>query len=167
MGSWAEPITEPSWQCLTKQQLHVHRLRFNFIRKISSINQEFHYCTADVKLKLYNIYAMSLYGSCLWDLFSEKCERLYKAWNVSVRIALNVSRYTHRYLIEPVSKTLHPKVILCSRFVKFHNTLQAHSSKPAVKFLSKICTNDLRTTYGSNLYKISNGYWLFPLLFTI
>ena len=100
---------------------------------------------------------MSLYGSCLWDLFSEKCERLYKAWNVSVRIALNVSRYTHRYLIEPVSKTLHPKVILCSRFVKFHNTLQAHSSKPAVKFLSKICTNDLRTTYGSNLYKISKA----------
>ena len=53
--------------------------RLNFIRKISSLNQEFHYCTADVKLKLYNIYAMSLYGSCLWDLFSEKSERLYRA----------------------------------------------------------------------------------------
>ena len=131
--------------------------RFNFIRKISSINQEFHYCTADVKLKLYNIYAMSLYGSCLWNLFSEKCERIYKAWNVSVRMALNVSRYTHRYLIEAVSNTLHPKVILCSRFVKFHNTLKEHCSKPAVKFLSKICTNDLRTTYGSNLNKISKA----------
>ena len=131
--------------------------RFNFIRKISSLNQEFHYCTADVKLKLYNIYAMSLYGSCLWDLFSEKCERLYKAWNVTVRMACNISRYSHRYLIEPVSNTLHPKVILCSRFVKFHNYLKENCSKPVVNVPSKICTNDLRTTYGSNLHKISKS----------
>ena len=93
--------------------------RFTFIRKASSLTQEFHFSSGDMKMKLMNIYAMSLYGSCLWDLFSDKSERLYKAWNVGVRIAFNVSRLTHRYLIEPISNVLHPKVILSSRFIDF------------------------------------------------
>ena len=98
---------------------------------------------------------MILYGSCLWDLYSEKCERLYKAWNVGVRIAFNVSRYTHKYLIESISNVLHPKVLLSSRYIGFHKTLNEKCTKPVVKILSKLNAYDLRTVYGNNLKKIS------------
>ena len=131
--------------------------RFNFIRKISSLNQEFHFSSGDVKMKIFNIYAMSLYGSCLWDLFSHKCERLYKAWNVCVRISFNLSRYTHRDLIEPVSNVLHPKVILSSRYIGFHQTLTGKCNKAAVKMMSNLNRNDLRTSYGKNLNNISKA----------
>ena len=88
-------------------------------------------------------------------MYSEKCERLYKAWNVGVRIAFNVSRYTHKYLIESISNVLHPKVMLSSRYIGFHKTLSEKCTKPVVKILSKLNTYDLRTVYGSNLKKIS------------
>ena len=131
--------------------------RFIFIRKISSLNQEFFFCSGDVRMKIYNIYAMSLYGSCLRDLFSEKCDRLYKAWNVGIRISYNVSRYTHKYLIESISNTLHPKVVLSSRYVGFFQTLKEKCTKPVVRIMSKMNAYDLRTTYGRNLNYIGRA----------
>ena len=98
-----------------------------------------------------------MYGSCLWDLFSEKCERVYKAWNVGVRISFNISRFTHKYLIESISNVLHPKVILSSRYVGFHKTLNEKCTKPVVKILSKMNAYDLRTQYGNNLHNISKS----------
>ena len=40
-----------------------------FIGKIISLLQEFHYDTSDIVMKIINIYAVSFVGSCLWDLF--------------------------------------------------------------------------------------------------
>ena len=64
------------------------------------------------KLKTLNISAASFYGSSLWDLYSKGCERIYAAWNVAIRICFNVDRSTHRYLIEELSDSIHPKVML-------------------------------------------------------
>ena len=72
--------------------------RGKFIGKIMSLFQEFNYVKPEVFVKLMNIYSASFYGSCLWDIFSNDCEKLYKSWNVTVRQAFNVDRCTHTYL---------------------------------------------------------------------
>ena len=60
-------------------------------------------------MKLINIYATSFYGSNCYNMYSNSCDRLYRAWNVAVRQVYKVDRTSHRYLIEAISETLHPK----------------------------------------------------------
>jgi hypothetical protein len=46
--------------------------------------------------------------------------------------------------IQPNSNCLQPKVMLCARYIKFVKTLTS-STKSAVRFLSRLYQNDLRT----------------------
>ena len=101
--------------------------RGKFIGKVVSLFQEFHYVDHDVFLKIMNIFTTSFYGSSLWDIFSSDCEKLFKSWNVSIRQVLDLDRCAHRFLIEPLSGTMHPKVMLSSRYVTFFKTLVASS----------------------------------------
>ena len=115
--------------------------------------QEFHFASSHVKMKLINIFASSFYGSGLWNLFSTNCDRLYKSWNVAVRVSYEVPPTTHRYLIEPLSGMLHAKSMLCTRLVKFTEQL-SRSRKPVVNLLTMLSKGDRRTTLGKNLGKI-------------
>ena len=74
---------------------------------------------------------------------SAYCDRIYRSWNVAIRNIYGVDRTTHRYLIEPLSKSLHPKVMLLSRLVGFYKA-QLKSPKMTVRFLIKIAENDTR-----------------------
>ena len=53
-----------------------------------------------------------------------------------MRLAWNVPRETHRYLIEEISGCLHRKVILASRLLKFVEQLKG-SMKMGVRVLAK------------------------------
>ena len=128
--------------------------RAKLIGKLNSLSQEFHYVSPQVFMKIINIYAVSFHGSGLWDIFSPNCERLYKAWNVAVRLAWNVPRTTHRYLIEGISGCLHPKVMLASRLVKFVEQLRT-SSKMGVRVLASLACTDQRCVLGKNIAKVS------------
>ena len=91
--------------------------RVKFISIIHSVNQEFQISEPTMVVKLYNIYASSLYGSNLWDLFCNNIVKLYTSWNTAFRILFGLS--WHRYFIEQISEQIHLKTILCSRFVSF------------------------------------------------
>ena len=127
--------------------------RGRFIGKVNSLLQEFHFVNPSVAVKLLNIYTTSFYGSGLWDLMSSETDRLYKSWNVTIRHALGVPNTTHRYLIEPLSGCLHPKVMLSSRLVKLRDTM-ASSNKLSVKLLVNLVKDDWRTVMGRNLGNI-------------
>ena len=100
------------------------------------------------------LYTTSFYGSSLWDLYSVEVERIFKSWNVTVRNVLRVPWQTHGYLIETISNCAHPKTLLCSRYVKFTDTLTT-SPKSSVRYLAKLNKGDLRTLLGRTLLKIS------------
>ena len=130
--------------------------RCKFIGKVHSLRQELYFTSPEVMFKLLNTYCTSYYGSNCWDLYSNNCERLYNAWNVACRIILRLDFKTHRYLIEPLSNCMHPKVMLSSRFVKFHDSLSM-SKKPLLRLLCNFYKNDLRSVHGCNLYKIASA----------
>ena len=71
-------------------------------------------------------------------------------------MAFNVSRMTHKYLIEPLSQCTHPKVLMCSRYMKFVDSLIS-CKKPEIRFLAELCMNDKRTVMGQNLSKIAEN----------
>ena len=135
--------------------------RGKLIGKLNSLSQEFHYVDPSVFVKILNIYASSFYGSSLWDLFSTDCEKIYTSWNVAIRICFDVDRTTHRYFIEELSESLHPKVMLCSRYVSFHKSLLTCDKFP-VRFLASLHQNDQRTVFGRTLRQIGNMCGLPP-----
>ena len=128
--------------------------RGKFVGKVHSLLQELYFASSDVLLKLLNIYCTSFFGSNCWNLFSNNCDRFYKAWNVACRIILKISNLSHRYLIEPLTEYTHPKVIMCSRFIQFKQSL-LNSNKSLVRLLANLNINDCKTVFGSNLQKIA------------
>ena len=130
--------------------IDVLQKRGKYIGKVNSLLQEFHFVKPDILTKLVNIYATSFYGSGLWNLASAECEKLYASWNVTIRQIFNLDRCTHRYLIEPVSQCLHPKVMLASRYATFMKSL-VNSNKFNVRFLARLFQTDYRTVMGRTI----------------
>ena len=70
-----------------------------------------------------------------------------------MRDAFTLPRASHRYFVEEISEHLHPMVMLSSRFLKFHQSLQK-CHKPVVRHLCQLSSHNLRTAYCQNLTKI-------------
>ena len=137
-------------ECDNSMKRDITVKRAKFIGKLNSLSQEFHHVSPKVFMKILNIYSVSFHGSGLWDIMSSKCEGLYKAWNVAVRLAFQVPRNTHRYLIEEISGCLHPKVMLASRYVKFVEQLKS-SNKMGIRVLANLAEQDQRTVMGRTM----------------
>ena len=139
----------------SSMKIDIAQKRGGFVGKINSMLQEFHCVSPEIFIKLMNTYATSIYGSNTWDIFSPECERLYKSYNVTIRNALKVDRCTHKYMLEPLSESVHLRTMLASRYTTFHSTL-VQCKKFPVRFLARICEEDMRTTLGRTLSRIKS-----------
>ena len=128
--------------------------RSKLIGKINSLSQKLHFVRPDIFMKILNIYCVSFHGSCLWNLYSNSCDKLFKTWNVAVRQAWSVPYNKHRYLIEEISESLHLKVMLSSRLVGFRDSLLS-SPKYCIRVLGNLRVGDKGTLIGQSLRKIS------------
>ena len=127
--------------------------RAQYIQRNNELMQEFSYANSTTKTKINSIYNSHFTGSVLWDLFGHEAQMIYNTWNSSIRNMFRLDRTTHRYLIEPVSRTPHIKISLLKRFMNFTNKLMC-SRKTVAKNLFKIIRHDCRRTTGRNLRKI-------------
>ena len=127
--------------------------RAEYINKNNDILQEFSFSHPYTKIQINSIYNSHFTGSCLWDLFRKEAIMVENTWNVSMRLMLDIPRETHRYLIEPLSRTTHIKTIFINRFLRFLEQIRK-SSKCASKHLLDSILHDARSTTGSNLRNI-------------
>ena len=77
---------------------------------------DINFAAPEVKVNIYDKYASSFYGSNLWNLFCHETEKVYAAYNVSIRQAFRVPFCTHRYLIQPLIQHPHLKAITKSSY---------------------------------------------------
>ena len=63
---------------------------------------------------------------------------------------MNLDRKTHRYMIEPLSDCIHPKIMLLCRMVAFYK-MQLDSPKFCIRYLIKLAEKDMRTIIGKTL----------------
>ena len=96
---------------------------------------------------------MSLYGSPLWDLFSNAVESLEKTYNRAVRMMWDIPLESHRYLIEPLSDQPHMRFVMYRRMINFKSQVYK-SSKSVLKHLYSICQNNCASVTGRNLRKL-------------
>ena len=128
--------------------------RGQFIGKVNSLLQEFSYVDSSVMVRILEIYVTTFYGSCLWDLYSPEVKKIYSSWNVTVRNVFNLPWTTHRYFIESMSSTKHPKTMLCSRMVKFWESMRK-CDKGSVRYLFNLVYHDRRTLTGRSVSRIA------------
>ena len=122
-----------------------------YIAKNNELNQEFFYPWT--KIWLNNIFNTSFYGAPLWDLFNRDFEKLEKSWNTSQRIMMQLPRETHRYFLEPLSRTTHIIKSLKNRFINFVVNLK-NSQKEVLRCTLREIQNDCRSITGRNLRKL-------------
>ena len=70
-----------------------------------------------------------------------------------MRKMMKLDRCSHRYLIEPLSKTRHIKFSLMKRFINFTHKI-VESPKTPLKTLYNCVKNDCRSVTGNNLRNI-------------
>ena len=141
-------------ECDNSMRRDIAIKRGKLIGKMNSLGQEFHFVKSNVFMKLLNTYCVSFHGGALWDIFSNDCTKLYTAWNVAVRHACGVPNTTHRYFIESISGSLHPKIMLASRYIGFVNSLLS-SPKYCMRVMARTFMDDMRTVVGRTIRLIS------------
>lgn len=123
--------------------------RAQFIQRTNEILQEFFFASPATKLLINRLYNSHFTGSVIWDLWSTEANMVYNSWSTSIRKIFGLDRATHRYLIEPVSKSVHLKTNLLIRFQKFTTSLR-NSNKEVVKSLYTTLIKDCRSRIGRN-----------------
>ena len=146
LGNILEANNSMTRDCLIK--------RGRFIGKVNSLMQEFNFVQPSVMMKILNIYCSSFYGSNLWNLNSPEVTKIFSSWNVAVRNVFSLPRDTHRYLIETVSESCHPKVMFYNRYLKFFDGLMG-CKKSCVRYLALLVRDDRRTLAGRTISAIA------------
>ena len=119
------------------------------IERNCEIIQEFPSAHPRVKCSMNRIYNSSYPGSVLYDLSSDSVSHLVNSWSVSTRHMWDVSRETHRYMVEELGGQ-HAQSMLIVRYVKFLQSMKK-STKLPVQFLLEKVANDMRTVTGKNI----------------
>ena len=82
--------------------------RAQYITRNKELPQEFSFAHPITKCLINNIFNTHFTGSSLWNLFNKITEMLEQSCNVSYKeLCLHCPEKTHKYLIEPLSKTKH------------------------------------------------------------
>ena len=119
---------------------------------ISALNQ-FSFAHQKTKFKVNMIWNSHFSGHVLWDLFCREAEMVENTWNVSFRKMYCLPRNTRKFLVEPVSQSIHIKKVFIKHFLTFVDKIKS-SKKVALKNVFRIVKNDCRSVTGSNLRNI-------------
>ena len=92
------------------------------------IKSRFHFCRYDEKVRLFNSYCSSLYGSSLWNLSNIKDVSI--CWRKCIRFLFNVSPMTHSTFIPHLVGKIDLQFDLLSRFLKFYLSCVNSPSSP-------------------------------------
>ena len=78
-----------------------------FFDKVHQLTQKYGYCDPRLVCELVRVYGTSFYGSVLWKLNSFECERLYRSWNIAIKMIFNLPFACHKQFVESLVDILH------------------------------------------------------------
>ena len=155
LGHELHQLCDMSYDCRVK--------RAKFIDTSTDIRETFAFAHPDQILSAINIYAGHLYGAMLWDFSSDICGQVFRSWNTCVKLAWNVPRSTHTYLVDNLLAVNHLSIKkqLLGKFVNFFKNLIQSNSRE-VQILANVVARDVRSVTGKNLILIEKETGLDP-----
>jgi hypothetical protein len=137
--------------------------RAQFIDTSIKIRESFGFAHPAEQITAVEKYCTAAYGSNLWDLASHETRMLVSAWKTGHKLAWDVPRNCHTYLVEevlaPHVTSLHASLL--SRSIGFFRGLLATPSSEVV-VVALLAARDLRSNLGSNLALVKDMTGLDP-----
>ena len=132
--------------------------RMEFIDKSTDIRDTFSFAHPVQVLKAVTTYSAHFYGAMLWNLYGVEAGKIFRTWNTAVKLAWNVPRSTHTYLVAHLASGLPStrKRLLC-QYVSFFRKLRQSTCKE-VRVLAQIVARDVRSPTGHNLKQIEKEF---------
>ena len=97
------------------------------------------------------IWSFNLYGSPLWQLYSEEHQKLNRSWNTAVKLIWELPYATHTRLLEDLCPVSHLEHVLLSRYIGFIQNL-CKSNEEILCLIFKSCLSNYRSVTGRNLF---------------
>ena len=121
-----------------------------YVTRNIELNQEFHFATAETKMKINELYNSSWFGSNMYNLYGTEAIKLESCYNRSVKIMMDLPYGTHRGLIQPLSRRQHLRKTLSKRFIVMTESIKK-SKKPILRTLFSEIQYDVKSNTGKNL----------------
>ena len=119
--------------------------------RVHQVQQQFGQYDPHLVLQLVSIYSTDLYGSPLWQLYSEEHQKLNRSWNTAVKLIWELPYATHTRLLEDLCPVSHLEHVLLSRYIGFIQNL-CKSNKEILCLIFKSCLSNYRSVTGRNLF---------------
>ena len=162
---WVEHATHLGHELhqLCNMEYDANIKRAQFIETAVQISETFGFARPPEVLHAVQTYAGHWYGSMLWDLFGDKAGQIYRSWSTCVKLAWQVPRSCHSYLVDNLLSVQFytVKQQLLSRFVNFVEKLLG-STSPEVCMVANMVARNARSTTGRNLLGIQRETGLDP-----
>ena len=112
--------------------------RAQFIDTSSKIRETFGFAHPSEQILAVEKYCTAVYGSNLWDLRGKEAGMLVSAWRTGHKLAWEVPRNCHTYLVEEV---LAPEVVSleASLLARFHGFFRSLLASPSIQGMRLIC----------------------------
>ena len=135
---------------------HAKISRMKFITESTDVREMFRFGMPQQVISALRLYTTSFYGSMLFDLYGVEAQKIFRSWNTAVKLAWQVPRTTHSYLVENLLGKDSPslRTAILSRFVKYFHGLTKCAGMET-RSLAGLSQADARSTLGKNLRKIT------------
>ena len=126
--------------------------RAQFIDTSVKIRECFHFAHPAEQILAVEKYCTAAYGSNLWNLGSPESKMFVNAWRTGHKLAWEVPRSCHTYLVQEVLAPHVPdlNVGLMLKFIGFFRSLLASPSSEVV-VVALLAARDVRSNLGKNL----------------
>ena len=121
-----------------------------FVSTNYNLNQEFEFCTTEIRLRMLRLYNMHFTNCRLWNFQSEMFNKLCCSYNTNLCIIYDLPYDAHNWIVEELSGGKHARQQMMSRYIKFVESLHFHKSPSVSSLLTKL-KDDVRSLVGSNL----------------
>ena len=140
---------------MCNMDMDISMKRAEFIETSVQIRETFGFARPEEILRAVQVYGGHWYGSMLWDLFGDKVGQLCRSWSTCVKLAWDLPRSTHTYLVEDVlaKDYLTVKQQLVGRFTNFFRSL-LKSKSIEICVVANMVGRCAQSTTGGNLIRI-------------
>jgi hypothetical protein len=134
-----------------------------FIENSIEIREMFWFAHPAQVLQAVNVYSCHFYGSMLWNLYGPGAGQVFRSWNTCVKLAWDVPRWSHNYLVDHVLASGVPPVRrkILGQYLGFFRKLLI-SDSPEIRILANLAGRDVGSVTGANLLNIGTEFDLDP-----
>ena len=133
--------------------------RAKFIDKAVTTREMFSFARPAEIFTATATYCSDFYGSNLWDLYGDRAQQCYRAWNTNVKLAWDMPRSTHTWVVDNLLSCNLPSARekILAGYVGFLNRMRSSASWE-VQIMVEVMSRDAGSVTGRNVLNMREEF---------